>query len=246
MRLLHRTLRENVPVVRDELRKAEEESQGRIGFVVRDARASAMRGSGPITFAVRSARALFGTSLVYPEFVVVNVNTPMTTGARHVDIPSFHGATREHYPLPFLKVMGRSGLFEARRVVRAGALSWFYEGTGGSYDYWPEGLCGPMLSEQPPFGNVALIADSDRMYHQIGAIGDPNAELPRMSASAYIQPDGDGNWAILDNGEVRAAYPSHAVRDVHSGPPPSECGFPHALRSIGRHRVDCSAAGDLC
>ena len=155
---------------------------------------------------------MFGTSRVYPEFVVVNVNAPMPAGPRHVDVPSFHGATRQHYPLPFLKAMGSSGLFEAWRVVQAGAISWFYEGTGGGFDYWPEGLDGPMLSEQPTFSNVALIADNDRMYHRIGAIGDPHAELPRMSASARIQPDGDGKWAILENGEIRATYPSHAMR----------------------------------
>jgi hypothetical protein len=48
--------------------------------------------------------------------------------------------------------------------------------------------------------------------HRIGAIRDPNAELPCMSASAHIQPDGDGSWAILENGEIRATYPSHAIR----------------------------------
>jgi hypothetical protein len=161
---------------------------------------------------LEAARALFGTSLVDPEFVVVNLNAPMPAGPTHVDIPSFHGATREHYPLPFLKVMGSSGQFAAWRVVRAGAVAWFYEGTGGGFDYWPEGLGGPMLSEQPPFSNVALMVDNDQMYHRIGPIGAPNAELPRMSASAHIQPDGDGSWAILENGEVRATYPSHAIR----------------------------------
>jgi hypothetical protein len=126
---------------------------------------------------LEAARALFGTSLVYPDFVVVNVNAPMPAGARHVDIPSFHGATREHYPLPFLKVMGISGLFEAWRVVHIGAISWFYEGTRGSFDYWPEGLDGPMLSEQAPFGNVSILADNDRIYHRIGPIGDPHAAM---------------------------------------------------------------------
>jgi len=108
--------------------------------------------------------------------------------------------------------MGRSGLFEPWRVVRASTLSWFYEGSGGSFDYWPGGRDGPMLSEQSPFRNVAICADIDRMYHRIGAIGDPNAESPRMSGSAHIQPDGDGGWAILENGEIRATYPSHAIR----------------------------------
>ena len=161
---------------------------------------------------LEAARTAFGTSLVYPEFVAVNINGPMPAGTTHVDNPSFYGATRVDYPLPFLRVMGSSGLFEAWRVVRASAISWFYEGTGGNFDYWPEGLDGPMLSERPPFGNVALCADNDRMYHRIGPIGDPDAELPRMSASAKIQPDGDGNWTILENGEVRATYPSHAIR----------------------------------
>lgn len=69
-----------------------------------------------------------------------------------------------------------------------------------------------MLNEQPPFGNFALISDNDQLYHRIGPIGDGNAELPQMSAAATIQPDGDGNWTILENGKVRATYPSHAIR----------------------------------
>ena len=161
---------------------------------------------------LEAAKALFGTSLVHPSFVVVNVNAPMPPGPRHVDIPCFHGATREQYPLPFLRLMGGSGLFEAWRIIQAGAVAWFYEGTGGSFDYWPEGPDGPMLSEQAPFGNVALMADNDRMYHRIGLIGDGNAQLPEISAFAHIQPDGSGNWSILESGEVRATYPPHAIR----------------------------------
>jgi hypothetical protein len=108
--------------------------------------------------------------------------------------------------------MGGSGLFEAWRVVRASTLSWFYEGKGGNFDYWPRGLNGPMLSEQAPFGNVALCSDNDRMYHRISAIGNGTEGMPRMSASAKIQPDGRGNWIILENGEVRATYPRQAIR----------------------------------
>ena len=161
---------------------------------------------------LEAARTAFGTPLVNPEFIAVNINGPMPACTTHVDNPSFYGATRVDYPLPFLRVMGSSGLFEPWRVVRASTLSWFYEGSGGSFDYWPEGLDGPMRSEQPPFENVALCADTDRVYHRIGSIGDPDAESPRMSAAAQIQSDGDGNWSILENGEVRATYPSHAIR----------------------------------
>jgi hypothetical protein len=161
---------------------------------------------------VAAAKAAFGASFVDPEFVVVNVNAPSPAGAAHIDNPSFYGATRENYPLPFLRVMGASGLFEPWRVIRASTLSWFYNGTGGNFDYWPEGMDGPMLSEQPRFGNVALCADTDRVYHRIGPIGDRHAELPRMSTSAEIQPDGEGNWIILENGELRATFPSQAIR----------------------------------
>jgi hypothetical protein len=161
---------------------------------------------------LEAAGAAFDTPLVYPEFVAVNINGPSPAGRTHIDNPSFYGATRGDYPLPFLRVMGFSGLFESWRVVRASTLSWFYDGNGGNFDYWPEGTDGPMWSEQPPFGNIALCADTDRVYHRIGAIGNGGAELPQMSASAEIQPDGKGNWTIQENGEVRAIYPSHAIR----------------------------------
>ena len=44
---------------------------------------------------LEAARAAFGTSLVYPEFVAVNINGPMPAGTTHVDNPSFYGATRD-------------------------------------------------------------------------------------------------------------------------------------------------------
>ena len=117
-----------------------------------------------------AARSLFGTLHVFPEFVAVNINGPMPAGNIHMDNPSFYGATRVNYPLPFLRVMGLCGLFKAWRVVQASAISWFYESAGGSFDYWPDGLEGPMLSEQPPFGNVALISDNDQLYHRVGPV----------------------------------------------------------------------------
>ncbi len=161
---------------------------------------------------VEAAKSAFGTSFVNPEFVAVNINGPSPAGRTHMDNPSFYGATRVDYPLPFLRMMGFSGLFDAWRVVRASTLCWFYEGPGGSFDYWPEGLDSPMRTEQPPFGNVALCADTDRVYHRIGAIGDPDAASPHISPAAQIHSDGDGNWLILENGEIRATYPSHAIR----------------------------------
>jgi hypothetical protein len=161
---------------------------------------------------IDAARAFFGGSTVRPTFIVVNVNAPMPAGSTHVDIPTFRGATRDQYPLPFLVAMGQSGLFESWRVVQAGALAWFYDGPGGNFEYWPEGLDGPMFTEHSPFGNVAIMADNDRMYHRIGQVGEPDAKLPRITSAAEIRPLDRGAWEIVENGETRATYPSSAIR----------------------------------
>jgi hypothetical protein len=161
---------------------------------------------------IAAARTFFGTTKLRPTFIVVNVNAPMRAGPPHVDIPTFHGATRDQYPLRFLKAMGASGLFERWRVIQAGAVAWFYEGPGGDFEYWPDGLDGPMLTERPPFRNVAIMADNDRMHHRIGRVGEPNAKVPPMTAAAEIRPAGRGTWEIVENGETRAIYPSDAIR----------------------------------
>ena len=159
-----------------------------------------------------AARALFGSSRLRPTFVVVNLNAPMPASPIHVDVPTFRGATREQYPLGWLIAMGHSELFESWRVIQSGAVSWFYDGPGGNFEYWPEGLDGAMLMERPPFYNVAIMADNDRMYHRIGAVGAPGAQLPQMTAAAELHAVDDDTWAIVENGEIRATYPSNAVR----------------------------------
>jgi hypothetical protein len=160
---------------------------------------------------VTAACELFETERIVPRTVVVNINAPMQAGVRHVDVPSFRGATRATLPLRLLIAMGASGLFERWRVVEAGALAWFYTGVGGSFDYWPDGLGAAMQSECSPFGNVAVLADNNRMYHRIGAIGSPDAKPPRMTEHAQIRPAGDG-WQIEEAGEIRARYPADAIR----------------------------------
>ena len=126
---------------------------------------------------LRAASQLFDAEVI-PNTVAVNVTAPMPAGSIHVDVPSFRGADRDRYPMQLLQAMAASGLFEDWRVAEAGAVWWNYQGPGGSYDYWPDGLDGAMRSEHPPFINSALVADNNRMYHRIGWIGDP-ASAPR-------------------------------------------------------------------
>ena len=159
-----------------------------------------------------AASQLFDGARVRPTTVVVNINAPMGPGATHVDIPSFHGANRDRYPLRLLQAMGTSGLFEQWRIIEAGAVTWFYNGPGGAYDYWPDGLAGAVRSCQPPFDNVALVADNDRMFHRIGWIGDPHASTPTLSPAAQIHHDPSGRWTITDTGGTVCTYPDEQVR----------------------------------
>jgi len=161
---------------------------------------------------LQTASRLFDASEVTPNTVVVNVTAPMPAGAVHVDVPSFWGADRDHYPIRLLQAMGRSGLFDPWRTVEAGAVFWLYDGRGGAYDYWPEGLDGPMHSEHPPFTNSALVADNDRMPHRIGWVGDPAARLPTISVDAEISHLEHGGWAITDHGQTVAHYGDEQIR----------------------------------
>jgi hypothetical protein len=174
---------------------------------------------------LRAASELLDTEVI-PNTVAVNVTAPMPAGNVHVDVPSFLGADRDRYPMQLLQAMGACGLFEDWRVAEAGAVWWNYQGPGGAYDYWPDGLDGPMRSEHPPFINSALVADNNRMYHRIGRIGDPGAAAPAFSAAAQISHHADGGWTISDTGTAPVPYDDRDIRisilwkaQVRPGPP---------------------------
>jgi hypothetical protein len=160
---------------------------------------------------LRAASRLFDAEVI-PRTVAVNVSAAMAASAIHVDVPSFQGADRDRYPMQLLQAMAASGLFEEWRVAEAGAVFWSYQGRGGAYDYWPEGLDGPMHSELPPFTNSALVADNNRMYHRIGWIGDPAAVPPVLSAAAQISHDADGGWIISDPGRSTVRHDDRDIR----------------------------------
>jgi hypothetical protein len=160
---------------------------------------------------LRAAAQLFDAEVI-PNTVAVNVNAPMPAGAIHIDVPSFRGADRDRYPMQLLQAMAASELFEDWRVAEAGAVWWSYQGRGGAYDYWPDGLGGPMRSEHAPFTNSALVADNNRMYHRIGQIGDPADIPPVLSAAAQISPHADDGWDITDTGTSPACYDDRDIR----------------------------------
>ena len=160
---------------------------------------------------LHAAAQLFDAEVI-PSTVAVNVTAPTPAGAIHVDVASFRGADRDRYPMQLLQAMAASQLFEDWRVAEAGAVWWSYQGPGGAYDYWPDGLDGPMRSEHPPFTNSALVADNNRMYHRIGWTGDPGTARPVLSAAAQISHDADDGWIITGTGTSPVCYDDPDIR----------------------------------
>ncbi len=164
---------------------------------------------------IEGAGKLFGARVVRPQALVVNVVGPMAAGYRHADLPTYRGIPPKT-PLWFPMVMGVSGLFERWAVRVAGALTWFYDGTGGEYEYWPHGIDQPSEAERGPFGNVALFGDNDLMFHQVGTIGDAQDFKDRfeLTLRSEIRPARDltGGWEITDGTTVIGTLPNDQVR----------------------------------
>ncbi len=163
---------------------------------------------------IEGARRVFGGGVVRPMTLLINLMGPMPAGTPHIDTPSFRGAERTNFPLWLLLVMGASGLFTRWSLSLAGVVSWFYDGAGGEFEYWPGGANAPAVCERPPFGNLAIVTDSDRMYHRVAAIGRPDQYLAQGSigADCELRREESGRWTIVESGSIRAVYDPGQVR----------------------------------
>ncbi|RDH79674.1 hypothetical protein DVS77_05555 [Mycolicibacterium moriokaense] len=161
---------------------------------------------------IGTAAELFGARIVRPRSLTVNVMGPMDAGHRHVDVPSYRGFSHK-VPIWFPMVMGVSGLFDRWAIRVAGAVTWFYDGMDGEYEYWPRGIGQPSQCERGPFGNVALFGDNDLMFHQVGPIGDAQAFRDEVVLSPHtdIRP-GSAGWELTDAGSVLATLRPEQVR----------------------------------
>jgi hypothetical protein len=162
---------------------------------------------------IEAAGRLFDAKTVRPQSLTVNVMAPMEAGARHFDNPAYRGLPAAKTPIWLSMNMGVSGLFDRWAIRIAGILTWFYDGPGGEYEYWPHGPGAPSECERGPFGNVALAGDNDLMLHQVGSFGDAeefgrNVQLTPRSA---IQHAGD-SWEIIDGGTPIGTVPHGQVR----------------------------------
>jgi hypothetical protein len=161
-----------------------------------------------------AARTLFGAEIVRPTTVYVNLTwqLPFPQGAGHTDVPAFRGFDRTSYPITFLTIMGLSGLFEDVRVKVATAVAWFYGGSDGGFEYWPQGSGEPSIVHEGAIENTAIVADNDFMWHRVRPTGRVEDGMVTLTRDAeLVRRDGD-HWAILDDGIERAAFPTERVR----------------------------------
>jgi hypothetical protein len=156
---------------------------------------------------IEAAERLFDTDLVRPHQVYSNLTwqLPFPQGKGHTDVPAFRGVDRTRYPIWFLHVMGRSGLFEDERIRIATAVAWFYEGEDGGFEYWPDGPDRPPRTHQGEIFNTAIVGDNDRMFHRVMPVGRvEDGMINGMSLETRLEHvDGD-RWSIVEKDTLAA------------------------------------------
>lgn len=153
---------------------------------------------------VDAAHEVFGPdAIVHPTTVYVNVMLPSVAPfVPHLDVPAFRGFTRTDHPLWLMKVMIDAQLFEPWRIKLATAVSWFYEGSGGAFHYWPDGPQGTEGVVEPPFRNVAVLSDNERTYHGVAPVGGDGAPFVKGLTRESLLHRVPGGWEMRDGDRV--------------------------------------------
>lgn len=150
---------------------------------------------------VDAARRLFDAEFVEPHTVYVNLThqLPFAQGNGHTDIPAFRGFDRTTVPVPFLTLMGLSGLFEDVRRKIATAVAWFYDGSDGGFEYWPDGPDAPSVVHEGAIGNTAVVGDNDFMWHRVRPTGRVADGMHTLDLETELVAR-DGAWAVVRDG----------------------------------------------
>ncbi|MCF8466533.1 MAG: hypothetical protein K9G33_03965 [Sneathiella sp.] len=163
---------------------------------------------------IEAAKKSFEAEVIRPVAMMTNLNLPAEGLPAHQDLPFFRGAQNREVPSWMLEPMGYSGLFHNWAVPVASAITWFYDGEGGEFEYWPDGLGAPSKTERPPYSNCCVLADNEYMWHRVGSVG-PEAERHRYDdfghdATLTLTPD--NRWRVEDEGKIVADLAYGEVR----------------------------------
>jgi hypothetical protein len=163
---------------------------------------------------IGAAKQLFGAEIIRPTTVYVNLTwqLPFPQGAGHTDVPAFRGFDRTTQPITFLTIMGLSGLFEDVRVKVATAVAWFYRGSDGGFEYWPDGAGGASVVHEGAIDNTAIVADNDFMWHRVRPTGLAADGMITMTRDAELVRFDPERWAVRDEGADRAVFGREELR----------------------------------
>lgn len=176
----------------------------------------------------QAAREIFDADIVRPFSVYSNLTwqLPFSQGPGHIDVPEFRGINRTEYPIWLLTTMNHSRLFEAERIQIATTVAWFYQGSDGGFDYWPNGKDAAPKSHEGHIFNTAVVGDNDRMFHRVRPTGQtdkglisglsPDAKLTHRSGSTWTIEDEGRSRAEFDYAELRISisWKAHVFKDV--------------------------------
>lgn len=161
---------------------------------------------------IEGAKESFGANVIVPVALMNNVNAPMGAGHPHLDLPKFRGGDK--LPFDLLVAMAYSELFHDWAVPQASTISWFYNGKGGDFDYWPDGPDGGVQSVKAPIWNVGYVSDNEYMWHRIGPIGPTRDHLKpgAISRDAVLNANADGKGWKMQDGETSTDFDNDEIR----------------------------------
>lgn len=162
---------------------------------------------------IAAARQSFRAEVIRPVAMMTNLNLPADSLPAHLDLPFFRGLTNREVPSWMLAPMGYSGLFHEWAIPVASAITWFYDGQGGEFEYWPDGPTAPSRTERPPYSNMCVVADNEYMYHRVGATGRPEEYWAEDSIpyETLLERTGEG-WSMRHGERELARFPYGQVR----------------------------------
>ena len=162
---------------------------------------------------IDAAKDSFGAEVIRPVAMMTNLNLPADGLPPHLDLPFFRGAMNREMPAWMLAPMGYSGLFHHWAVPVASVVTWFYEGEGGEFEYWPDGVAAASKTIRPPFHNQGVMADNEYMFHRVGALGRRGDWLAAdaIPYDARLHLEGS-DWVVRDGAAEMLRYPFADVR----------------------------------
>ncbi|TNE41720.1 MAG: hypothetical protein EP348_00650 [Alphaproteobacteria bacterium] len=163
---------------------------------------------------IEAAKQSFQAEVIRPVAMMTNLNLPAEGLPAHQDLPFFRGAQNREVPSWMLAPMGYSGLFHDWAIPVASAITWFYDGEGGEFEYWPEGRKHPSCTEKPPYSNAAVLADNEYMWHRVGSVGPASERhlYDDLGHDAKLELTPDHRWRVTDEGREVALLDYRTVR----------------------------------